>query len=179
MAGNRLALLIANAEYQNPELQKLNAPVHDIRKLETLLTHPDIGGYQTQVLINGTKGEMERAIDRILVTGEREDAVLIFFAGHGIKHENGKLYFAAIDTEPGYLGGTAVWSDWLKEQMQWSRVRRQIVLLDCCYGGAFARATFGAGPTEWNPVKHWRVPTWIRAVAVWWSLRPRTRCSLL
>jgi hypothetical protein len=79
MAEKRLALLIANAEYQHSELGKLNAPQHDILALETLLTRPDIGGYQAQVLIDGTKGAIERAIDRMLVKGEREDTALIFF----------------------------------------------------------------------------------------------------
>jgi TPR repeat protein len=145
MAGKRLALLIANAEYQHTELGKLNAPQHDVRVLETLLTRPDIGGYQTQLLIDGTKGTMERAIDRMFTKGEREDTVLIFFAGHGLKHENGTLYFAAIDTEPEYLGGTAVSAGWLMEQMQNSHVGRQIVLLDCCFGGAFARGSVWRG----------------------------------
>jgi hypothetical protein len=98
MAGKRRALLVANAEYNQAELRKLNTPQNDLRSLETLPARPDIGGYQGQVLIDSTKGTMERAIDRMLANGEREDTVLIFFAGHGLKHENGKLYFAAIDT---------------------------------------------------------------------------------
>ena len=145
MSGKRLALLIGNAEYQHPELRKLNAPQNDVAALETLLMHPEIGRYTARVLINGTKSAIEQAIDRMLSDGDREDTALIFFAGHGLKHENGKLYFAAIDTEPKYLGGTAVWSDWLKEQMQNSRVGCQIVLLDCCFGGAFARGHLWRG----------------------------------
>jgi hypothetical protein len=145
MAGKRLALLIANANYQHSELRKLNAPHSDVRALEALLKRADVGGYQTQLLIDSTKGEMERAIDRMLAKGEREDTVLIFFAGHGLKHENGKLYFAAIDTEPEYLGGTALSAGWLMEQIQNSHVGRQIVLLDCCFGGAFARGNVWRG----------------------------------
>jgi formylglycine-generating enzyme required for sulfatase activity len=139
MAGKRLALLIANAEYRHPELQKLNAPQDDVRALETLLERPDIGRYQTQVLIDATKWGMEMAIAQLLADSERDDTALVFFAGHGLKHQNGKLYFAAIDTNPEYLGPTAVSAGWLTEQMQNSQVGRQIVLLDCCFGGAFAR----------------------------------------
>jgi HEAT repeat protein len=145
MAGKWLALLIANAEYQHAELRKLNAPQHDVKTLAALLERPDIGGYQAQVLIDGTKGAIERAINRMLVEGERDDTALIFFAGHGLKHENGKLYFAAKNTEPEFLGGTAVSAAWLMEQMQDSRVRSQIVLLDCCFGGAFARSLWPRG----------------------------------
>src|SRR5258708_9493687 len=100
MAEKRLALLFANAEYQNSELRKLNAPQHDIRQLEALLTRPDIGGYEAELLIDAYKGAIEVAIDRMLVRGERGDTELIFFAGHGLKHENCKLYVAAADTHP-------------------------------------------------------------------------------
>jgi TPR repeat protein len=158
MVGKRLALLIANAEYQHDELRKLNARKEDLRALQTLLSRQDIGGYQTQVLVEGTKGAIERAIDRMLAKGEREDTVLIFFAGHGLKHENGKLYFAAIDTEPEYLGGTAVSSGWLMEQMQNSRVGRQIVMLDCCFGGAFARGNVWRGGDRIESGKALEVP---------------------
>jgi hypothetical protein len=145
MAGKRLALLIANANYEHSELRKLNAPTHDVEALGELLTRSDIGGYEGQVLIDGTKGTIERAIDRMLTKGERDDTALIFFAGHGLKHANGKLYFAAQDTEPDYLGATAVSASWLMEQMQNSRVGSQIVLLDCCFGGAFARGMVRRG----------------------------------
>jgi Caspase domain len=110
MAGKRLALLIANGDYQHPELRKLNAPIHDVRTLEALLRRPDVGRYQTEVLVDGIKRAVERAIDQLLIDGASDDTVLIFFAGHGLKHENGMLYFAAADTEPQLLGGTAIWA---------------------------------------------------------------------
>jgi Caspase domain len=138
MAEKRLALLIGNAEYQHGELRKLYGPHHDVQVLEALLARPEIGGYQTQVVVDGTKNEVERAIDRLLSDGQRDDTALIFFAGHGLKRENGKLYFAVADTDPEVLGSTAVSAGWLAEQMQDSRVGFQIVLLDCCFGGAFA-----------------------------------------
>jgi uncharacterized caspase-like protein len=141
MPNKRLALLIANAEYQHPELQKLNTPTHhdDVRTLETLLTRPDIGGYQALVLIDRTKGAIERAIDQTLTDSEREDTVLVFFAGHGFQDGSGNLYFAAVDTEPEYLAATAVSAGWLTKQMRDSYAGRLIVLLDCCFGAAFAR----------------------------------------
>jgi hypothetical protein len=145
MAGKRIALLIANAEYQYSDLSKLNAPHYDVEALEMLLRRHDIGRYETQVLVDGTKGAVERAIDQLLTGSESDDTALIFFAGHGLKADNGKLYFAAADTEPQYLAGTAVSANWLVEQMQDSQVRSQIVLLDCCFGGAFARSLWRRG----------------------------------
>ena len=98
MAGQRLALLIANAAYEHPELKKLVAPQNDVLALEILLTRPDIGSYRVQVLVNATTATMQRTIGRVLSEGKREDTIVLFFAGHGLKHANGKLYFAGIDT---------------------------------------------------------------------------------
>jgi formylglycine-generating enzyme required for sulfatase activity len=158
MAGKRLALLIANANYQHLELQKLNAPQNDVQALQSLLSRPEIGHYESEILIDGSKGQIERAINRMLTNGEREDTVLIFFAGHGIKHENGKLYFAAVDTEPEFLGGTAVSAAWLTDEMQNSKTGRQIILLDCCFGGAFARGNIWRGGVEIESGKALEVP---------------------
>jgi Caspase domain/Sel1 repeat len=158
MSGKRFALLLANANYQHVELRKLNAPHNDVQTLQDLLTRPEIGNYETELLIDGTKGQMERAINRVLTKGEREDTNLIFFAGHGIKHENGKLYFAAVDTEPEYLGGTAVSAAWLTEEMQNSKSGRQIILLDCCFGGAFARGNVWRGGDRIESGKALAVP---------------------
>jgi hypothetical protein len=135
----RRAILIANADYQNCELRKLQAPPHDARALKSLLEDANVGAYEAEILVNEPKSAVERAIDRMLTDCEREDTALIFFGGHGIKHENGKLFFAVADTTPRYLGGTAISASWLLEQMQNSRARRQMVLLDCCFGGAVAR----------------------------------------
>jgi hypothetical protein len=85
MAGKRLALLIANATYQHAELRKLNAPHNDVQALHALLRRPDIGTYETELLVDGTKGQMERAINRMLAKGEREDTALPcsrWFRGH-------------------------------------------------------------------------------------------------
>jgi uncharacterized caspase-like protein len=99
----------------------------------------------------GLKRAIERAIDETLTDNGRDDTVLIFFAGHGLKQEDGTLYFAATDTEPSYLDSTAISAAWLTRKMQSSRVGTQIVLLDCCFGGAFARGSVwrgGGDPVE-------------------------------
>lgn len=47
-------------------------------------------------------------------------------------------YLAATNTRPGLLASTAVEAAWVNRVRQRSRAPR-IVLLDCCYGGAFER----------------------------------------
>jgi Caspase domain len=137
--GNRHALLIANAQYDHPELKSLSNKRSILQLFKSVIERPDIGGYQTQVLVDQPKKAVEWAIDRILTDGDRNDTVLIYYDGHGLKGENGNLYFCVSDTVPMYLASTAVSAGWLIEQMENSRIYSKIVLLDCCFAAAFDR----------------------------------------
>ena len=69
---------------------------------------------------------------------------------HGVKDEDGELYFATADTRLRRLGATAVAAEFVNRRMNRSRSRRVVLLLDCCYAGAFehgmtARAGEGMG----------------------------------
>ena len=68
-----------------------------------------------------------------------DDVLLLHFSGHGLKSESGELFFAAPNTRPNRLGSTAVSADFVQRCMRHSRSRSIVLLLDCCYGGAFAQ----------------------------------------
>ena len=65
--------------------------------------------------------------------------LLLHFSGHGLKSESGELFFAACNTKPNRLGSTAVAADFVQRCMRDARSRSIVLLLDCCYGGAFAQ----------------------------------------
>jgi len=65
--------------------------------------------------------------------------LLLYFSGHGLKDEMGRLYFATTDTDRRLLRSTAVSAALLHDLMNDCNSRRQALLLDCCYSGAFAR----------------------------------------
>jgi hypothetical protein len=56
-----------------------------------------------------------------------------------VKDEDGELYFAMADTRLRRLGATAVAADFVNRRMSRTRSRRVVLLLDCCYAGAFER----------------------------------------
>jgi hypothetical protein len=46
------------------------------------------------------------------------------------------------------LGGTSLPAAWLIEQLEDGRARQRVVILDCCFSGAFAKGSRGrAGQT--------------------------------
>ena len=70
---------------------------------------------------------------------KRNDLLLLYFSGHGIKDDDGRLYLATADTRRRLLRATAVPATFVNETMTASRSRRQVLILDCCHSGAFAR----------------------------------------
>ena len=61
------------------------------------------------------------------------------FSCHGIKDQDGELYFAMANTRLRLLGATAVAADFVNRRMTQSRSHRIVLFLDCCYAGAFDR----------------------------------------
>jgi uncharacterized caspase-like protein len=148
MAGERYALLIASSEYQNESLQRLSAPPADVEALSDVLRRTDLGGFDVKTLVNQPRAIVELAIQEFFLERKRDDLVLLYFSGHGLKNESNNLYFAMTDTKRRYLEATAVSSRFVLEMMQNSSARQQIVLLDCCFSGAFPRGcTFRADET--------------------------------
>ncbi|MEW5855864.1 MAG: caspase family protein, partial [Cyanobacteriota bacterium] len=65
------------------------------------------------------------------------DTALLFFAGHGLRKEQGGVtegFLATSDAKP-QGGQWGVSLRWLRELLQKSPVRQQIVWLDCCHSG--------------------------------------------
>jgi hypothetical protein len=65
--------------------------------------------------------------------------LLLYFSCHGILDPRGRLYFVTANTKKQLLDSTGISARWVKEQMDHSRSQRIVLLLDCCYSGAFAR----------------------------------------
>jgi hypothetical protein len=136
----KCALIIGNSEYSEPRLTKLATPVQDVNGLADVFRLPDIGGFDdVTVLVNETESTLRRAIVRFLAGKHKDDLLLSYFSGHGILDEQGSLFLAAKDTELDILSGSAIPASFIRQEMDRSRSRRQVLILDCCYSGAFYR----------------------------------------
>ena len=138
MDAKRSALLIPTFEYADPKLRRLRAPAEDADKLGAVLRDPDIGNFDVTVMANQPEHKIRRAIAAFFDKRHREDVLLLHFSCHGIKDDDGNLYFAATDTEIDHLDATATPAEWVNRQITRTRSRRVLLLLDCCYSGAFS-----------------------------------------
>ena len=148
MDEGRSALIVASDDYADPGLRRLRAPASDARALEAVLRDPGIGGFEARKLLNEPAHVVNLAVEEFFADRRPDDLLLVHFSGHGIKDDDGDLYFAATNTVLGRLGATAVAAGFVSRQMTRSRSRRVVLLLDCCYAGAFERGLVAKSGTE-------------------------------
>ncbi len=141
----KLALIIGNSEYQDASLARLLTPSADVNALAEVLRAPDIGAFdEVTTLVNDFATTIRRAIARFFALKAPDDLLLLYFSGHGILDDHGKLHLAVKDTERELVSGTAIPAAFITEEMDRSMSRRQVLMLDCCHSGAFARGAKGA-----------------------------------
>ncbi|TCC22661.1 caspase, EACC1-associated type [Kribbella speibonae] len=138
----RRALLVATYEYQDTGLRRLAAPERDVEALAEVLEDEAVAGFDVQVLMNRPTHEVGKAIADFFAAGERDDLMLLYFSGHGLKDDNGRLYLAMKNTVRDSLRFTALSSESVQETVSESRSRQTILILDCCYSGAYAAQKF-------------------------------------
>ena len=139
MVETRAALIIASYRYKDADLRGLIAPAQDAEALARVLADPAIGDFEVQTLLDEPSHRVSRAIEAFFADRKRDDLLLLYFSGHGIKDEEGRLYLSTADTQRKLLRATAIPATFVNDVMRYSRSRRQVLLLDCCYSGAFAR----------------------------------------
>jgi hypothetical protein len=148
------ALLIGTSTYPADEhnLQTLKGPVKDIAALNRALIDSGAGLFadvDVTLLPEATSARAIRALGRFFGTAARDDILLVYFSGHGKLDQVGRLHLCMQDTESTDLLSTAVSSARISEFADASRARNVVIVLDCCYAGAFRGADLGdavAGP---------------------------------
>jgi hypothetical protein len=93
----RFALIVANSDYEeDPDLRRLIAPAKDADALYSVLKDPNIGGFDdVKIIKNQPSYEVSKEIQTFLNERRPNDMLLLYISCHGIKNEEGQLYFAA------------------------------------------------------------------------------------
>jgi hypothetical protein len=143
--GRRRAIVVATQSYADAALTQLRAPGRDASELATVLADAAVGGFEVETALDEPADSLRRRIARFCAQGTPHDLALVYLSCHGVLDDRGRLYYATVDTDRELLSATAVPAAWLNEQLEDCRCRRQILVLDCCHSGAFARGAKGAG----------------------------------
>ncbi|MCL6731073.1 caspase, EACC1-associated type [Streptomyces neyagawaensis] len=133
------ALLVVNQHYADERFSELPGAAADAEQLAAVLGDPAIGEFEVTVVENGTAPQIRKAVQSFFSRAEAQDLLLLHLSCHGRKDLRNRLHFVASDTEWDYLDATGVSSEFVADQLEQSPCRRAVVLLDCCYSGAFAK----------------------------------------
>ncbi|MEW6493237.1 MAG: caspase family protein [Cyanobacteriota bacterium] len=148
---SRDALVVGINTYKTPRLKSLRTPSENAEAIAQRLTEygnfrvkriPESVqkdnslrvGRQTEVSLK----QLRKAIEQLFLPegGNIPDTALLFFSGHGLRDDSRikKGYLATSDVNP----DDEKWGlplPWLRELLEKSSIKQQIVWLDCCYSG--------------------------------------------
>lgn len=102
-----------------------------------MLGDPAIAGFEVTTLINEPHHRVGQAIGEFYRTRRRDDLTLLYFTGHGLKDDDGKLYLAMTNTLRDNLLFTGLPAEQVDQAMESCVSRQKVLVLDCCYSGAF------------------------------------------
>lgn len=146
------AYLIAVGDYRFPSVTNLSSPKRDVAALKEVLeqyhgfTVPQLTDVLPNPLINPDSSQLLDFLDK--VAAREDDRVVLYFAGHGIAMDSEgepEGYLLATDAEPGNWGSFIKMSEVLK-RIGGMKARHLLIILDCCYSGAFRWAQNTRGP---------------------------------
>lgn len=135
---SRKALLIGLNVYSFIESKQADSPaLQNLEALQQVLLS-NIGQFEEadiETLINPDAQQIRQAIERFSSHCRPRDLRLLYFCGLGlIDPHTHRFYLAGYDTQPQNLLNTAISDEFMRGLLSRSHSRRQVVLLDTCWG---------------------------------------------
>jgi hypothetical protein len=123
------------------EFPELRGPRADGVQLVRALTDPYIGIFDDDVnlLSESPSSKILHEAEKFFAAAGVDDVALLYYSGHGYR-ANGQLFLCARNTQSKYMESTAIPDSALNRVLSRSRARAKVVILDCCYSGAFKGA---------------------------------------
>ena len=133
--GRYFALVIGNDDYIS--LPHLKTAAGDAREVEETLR--TLYGFQTKLLLNGTRQQIISALNAYRQQLDGESSLLIYYAGHGHNdREEDKAYWLPVDASK---EDSANWisADDITTKLKVIPSRHVLVVSDSCYSGTLTR----------------------------------------
>ncbi|WP_169816193.1 caspase family protein [Nocardia miyunensis] len=122
---------------ESPDLSRLPAVRENLVGLWHRLTNPDTGVLESQNCIVADPMSSVAELGHLIgkSAGEASDMLLIYYAGHGLLDDRGRLHLATSQTRAEAPKYSALAVDLLREDVGNSAARARVLILDCCFSG--------------------------------------------
>jgi len=135
----RHGLVVGIEEYRDRRLN-LRCARADAQIIYDLMVDPDCGMFppdNVRLLVDGeaTRQNIWRALAALHRSAGEDDTVWIYYAGHAAP-EDKSVYWVTHDSDVDDLYGTGLSNDQIAGVLNDIRVRRLVVILDCCHAAA-------------------------------------------
>ncbi|MFD8699960.1 caspase family protein [Kitasatospora purpeofusca] len=131
-------VIIGTPSYVTEELPDIPQIAANVADLTTLLTTPELGGFNPAdcrvVPATAQVAEVGRAL--LHAAQEADDLLLIYYAGHGMLGSAGDLYLGLASTEPGpMVPFTGLPFDLVRRALRSARATSRVAILDASFSG--------------------------------------------
>jgi hypothetical protein len=133
------AVLIGSSHFTaaDPDLPGIPAVQANLTGLRRALTHPAAGVFRPEFcrsLANPANAdEVGSALSDMAATAT--DLLLVYYTGHGILGDLGRLHLALPNTNRDRLRWTAIPFEVLRDEIAASGATARVLVLDCCFSG--------------------------------------------
>lgn len=130
------AVLIGSSTFHSADLPDLPAVAHNLDALHQVFTDPGhgvIGG--CAVLADQDVSDAKVGVALSEAAGEATDLLLVYYAGHGVLDDDGRLHLAHPGTSMDHVSWTSLSVDLIKRDLGRARARARVLVLDCCFSG--------------------------------------------
>lgn len=145
----KYAVIIGVSRYKDPAIPKLQFADRDAQAVRDFLLSPEGGRFRSDkiaYLVNEDANlkNMRTALYTFLTVAQKQDLVVIYFAGHGSADPNDRrnLYLLPYDTEVFNMGGTA-FPMWELQDVfgRIIKARRIVTFADACHSAGLSGAS--------------------------------------
>jgi hypothetical protein len=132
--GRYYALVIGNQHYKT--IESLQTPISDAQRTAKVLA--DKYGFTVQILEDASDVAMLKALNDLNAVLQPNDNLLIYYAGHGERLQNGKLesgYWLPVNADPPPQDTFWVPNEQITAHLARLSAKRVLVVADSCYAG--------------------------------------------
>jgi hypothetical protein len=140
----RHSILIGVGDYKaEGGLTPLKCSARDVALVAEIAGDPKFMGPDPHCVqvVNPDHETALRELGKFLKSVPKDDVLIFYFSGHGLRDSNGDLFLCFTNTDQQDLDFTALNVRRLKDNLDSKFLRRVLVVLDCCHSGAVGALT--------------------------------------